>query len=61
MDFLWKSSTIKLWICIRARFLGPFPSAHSEASVGLFNDPEDLEALVKATQENTRMRDSLWP
>lgn len=38
------------------RTLGTFPAGTVRASWGYFNTPEDVEALVKALQEITRMQ-----
>ena len=44
------------------RPIGTFPPLGTvRASVGLFNAPEDVEALVMAIREITRMQDSLCP
>lgn len=39
------------------RTMGTFPLGTVRASFGYFNTPEDVETLVKAIQEITRMRD----
>ncbi len=38
------------------RTLGTFPAGTVRASLGYFNSPEDVEALVKALREITRMK-----
>lgn len=38
------------------RTLGTFPTGTTRASLGFFNTPEDIEALVKAIQEITKMK-----
>ncbi len=41
------------------RTIGTFPLGTVRASLGLFNTPEDVEALAKAIREITRMQDTL--
>jgi selenocysteine lyase/cysteine desulfurase len=38
------------------RTLGTFPAGTVRASLGYFNTPEDVEALVKALREISRMK-----